>query len=297
MAEVGIAYVLTGPDGSRAVVGNCDAAKNDPDFVGFLDPENGITGLLDTADVRESASDLVQADGGIHGAFYLSRRSGTVQGLILPQSEMPAVNAAIAKLKRATRALRADGVLTWTPSGGVPLMLRYRRQQRVAITGRRPKAFQAALVSADAYNLSASELNQSVAAGGSTGELGIANPITNPITSPLNVAAQQFIVNAGDAPSWPRFRIDGPITNPEIINQTTGERIRLVYVLNAGEWLDVYPERGQVLLGGSGDRYSAYDFSVSSWWQLQPGNNDVRLIAASYSAPAQLTVYWRHAFE
>lgn len=297
MAEVGICYVLTGPDGTRAVVGNCDAAKNDPDFVGFLDPENGITGLLDTADVRESASDLVQADGGLHGPFYLARRSGTVQGLVLPQSEMPAVNAAVTKLKRATRALRADGVMTWTPSGGSQQMLRYRRQQRVAVTGRRPKAFQVALVSADAYNLSTSEQSIVLVPGLAAGELGIPNPIVNPITSALNVTAQQFVVTSGDAPTWPRFRVDGPISNPEILNQTTGQRIRIVLTLAAGEWIDVFPERGAILFGGVTDRYSAYDFAASSWWQLQSGANDVRLIASSYSAPAQLTVYWRHAYE
>jgi hypothetical protein len=298
MSEVGIAYVLTGPDGTRAVVGNCDAAVADPDFVGYLDPANGITGLLDGAEVRETTSDIVGGDGGIHGPFWLGRRPGTVNGVLLPNSDMPAVNLAERKLKRATRALRADGTLTWTPSGeSLQRMLRYRRQQKPGITGRRPKAFQIALVSADPYVLSSSEASLVITPGAAAGELGIANPITNPITSPLNVTAQQFVVNQGDAVTWPRVRIDGPITNPELLNQTSGLRVRIVYTLAAGEWLDVFFERGAILLGGTADRYSALDFSQSTWWQLLAGINDVRLLAAAYSAGAQATIYWRHAWE
>jgi len=299
MAELGIAYVLTGPDGTRAVVGNCDAASSDPDFVGFLDPTNGITGLVDAADVRESAAELVAADGGIHGPFFLGRRPGTIQGLIVPTSDLDptTVNAAIQRLKRATRALRADGLLTWTPTGGSARMLRVRRQQRPSISGRRPKAFQVALVSTDPYALAVNEANIIITPGASAGELGIPNPITDPITSPLNVTAAQSVVNQGDAPTWPRFRIDGPITNPELLNNTTGLTIKLNYTLGSGEYLDVRPERGAILLGGTADRYSALNFAASTWWQLEPGANDVRLLAAAYSGAAQATVFWRHAWE
>lgn len=296
--EIGIAYAFQGPDGTRAVVGNCDAATADPDFVGYLDPENGITGLLDAAETRVDGEDLPGMDGGAFGASWLGRRSGTVQGILLPNSDMPTVNLAERKLKRATRALRSDGVLTWTPSGeSIQRMLRYRRDQKPAVSGRRPKAFQVALVSPDAYVLSAGETSIIITPGLAAAELGIPNPITNPITSPLNVVAQQFVINQGDAPTWPRLRIDGPMVNPTILNNTTGESIVLIYTLAAGEWLDVYPSRGAVIFGGTADRYSAVNFALNTWWQLQPGSNDIRLLPASYSAPAQLTVYWRHAWE
>lgn len=298
MSEIGIAYVITGPDGTRAVVGNCDAAVADPDFVGYLDADSGVTGILDGADVRETASELVGGDGGIHGPFWLGRRPGTINGILLPNSDMPAVNLAERKLKRATRALRADGTLQWTPSGeSLQRMLRFRRQQRPAITGRRPKAFQVALVSDDPYVLSTSEASLVITPGANAGELGIPNPITNPITSALNVTAQQFVVNQGDAPSWPRVRIDGPITNPELLNNTTGLRVRIVYTLAAGEWLDVFFDRGAIMLNGVADRYSALDFSQSTWWQVGSGINDIRLFAAAFAAGAQATIYWRHAWE
>lgn len=296
--ELSIPYIFE-TDGARAVVGNSDEAQDDPDFVGFLDPENGITGILDGADHRVVASDLVEADGSTFGPTWLSGRPGTVQGLILPVAGLDSatVNAALEKLERATRALRLDGWLRWTPSGSsLERQLRFRRTAAPAVTRRRPKAFQFAITSPDAYITSSSEASLVITPGLAAGELGIANPITDPITSDLNVTGQAFVVNQGTAETWPRFQIAGPITNPEILNNTTGERIRLIFDLAVGETLDVMPRNGQILFNGTADRYGAYDFALSSWWQLLPGNNDVRLLASAYSTGAAVTVYWRHAW-
>lgn len=299
MAFVSVPYELIAADGSRAVVGNTDAATADPDFVGYLDAESGITGLLDRAAIRESATDLVEADGASHGPFWLGRRSGTITGLLFVGGLNTAVVAAAeSKLKRATRALRADGVLRWTPpNDSAPRQLRFRVQDGPHITARRPKAFQVTLVSTDVYALSSSEQTTTIDPAGSSGEIGIPDPIRDPISSPLNVAGQQTVSNDGDAPTWPRFRVDGPITNPTILNNTTGQSIVLSFTLATSEWLDIYPQVGRILQGGTADRYSALDFASSSWFQLMPGANDIRLLASAYSAPAQLSVAWRHAFE
>jgi hypothetical protein len=299
MAFLDVLYELIAPDGSRAVIGNTAAAMADPDWIGALNPDSGITGLLDTAGVRESTSDLVERDGATHGPFYLSRRSGTVEGLLLPSSmDLTAIATAESKLKRATRALRADGILRWTPpNDSAPRQIRFRRQDGPRVTGRRPKAFQATLVSTDVYALAADEQNIVITAGGAAAETGIAHPIIDPISTTLNATGQQFVVNEGDAPTWPRFRIDGPITNPQILNNTTGELLAFAYTVDTGEWLDVYPERGRILLNGTADRYSALDFAQSVWFQIQAGSNDVRLLASSFSSPAALTIYWHNAYE
>jgi hypothetical protein len=300
VAILDIPYELIAPDGTRAVVGNSSAAQQDPDWIGMLDPESNIQGLLDTATVRGAAQDLVEADGQSMPPLWLGGRSGTIQGTILPSSlDLAAIELAGSKFKRATRALRADGILRWTPpQDSSPRQLRVRRQDGPRDTGRRPKGFQVTLQSPDPYALSSSESSLTITPGAVAGELGVQNPETDPETSALNVAGQQFVVNAGDAPTWPRFRIDGPIVNPVIVNSTTGQAITLVYNLGGGEWLDVYPERGLVLLGGTAARYSAVLFDQTSWWQLAPGSNDVRLLAFSYTAPpALLTVYWRSAWE
>lgn len=299
MSWAGIVWELIGPDGTRAVVGNCDAATVDPDFIGTLTADSGVQGLTDAASVRESTSDLVERDGATHGPFYASRRSGTIQGLLQPFSLDPiVVSNAESKLKRATRALRADGILRWTPpNDSAPRQIRFRRQDGPRVTGRRPKTFQATLVSTDVYALGSNEQSVVITAGAAASETGIAHPITNPISTTLNATGQQFVVNQGDAPTWPRFKVDGPITNPQILNNSTGELLALAYTVNVGEYLDIYPERGRVLLNGTSDRYSAVDFANSTWFQIQPGSNDVRLLASSFSSPAALTVYFRAAYE
>jgi hypothetical protein len=299
VAFVSLPYELIAADGSRAVVGNSDAASTDPDFVGYLDAESGITGLLDRASVRESSTDLVEADGASHGPFWLSRRAGTVTGLLFVGGlDTTVVAAAESKLKRATRNLRSDGILRWTPPGASsPRQLRVRVQDGPRITARRPKAFQVTLVSADPYALASSESSVVITAGAAAGEIGITNPITNPMSTTLSPTGQDFVINQGDAPTWPRFTITVPITNPQILNNTTGELLALSYTLGPGEFFDVYPQTGRILLGGTSDRYSALDFANSTWWQLQPGQNDVRLLASSFSSPAQVEVRWQDAYE
>lgn len=299
MAFAGITYELIAADGTRVVFGNNATAKADADYIGPINPDGGIQGLLDTAVVRESSTDLVERDGATHGSFWLGRRSGTIQGMFTPDVlDMTTIAAAEAKLKRATRALRSDLILRWTPpNDSSPRQLRCRRQDGPHVTGRRPKQWQVTLVSTDVYALASTEQTVVITAGAAAGEVGIPDPIPDPITTSYNTTGQQYCVNAGDAPTWPRFRIDGPIVNPQLLNNTTGKSVVLNYTLNSGEYLDVYPDRGAILAGGTADRYSALNFAASTWWQLQPGSNDVRLLASSYSSPAALTVYFRNAYE
>lgn len=296
MAEIGIPYTLVGSDGTTVVFND----RTSPNFIGFLDADSGITGLLDVADTRESADDLTEGDGGVHGNFWMSRRSGTLQGWFDVQA-MSTVNANVQKLKRASRALRGDCVLTWTESGSAiqkQLTLRRAGGKSLQITGRRPKTFTLSLVSAEPRILSAVENSQIIVPGGS-GELGITSPIASPLQTTFGAAGNATITNSGDDISWPRFRIDGPITNPTLLNNTTGYRISLAYTLAAGEYLtlDANPRARTILLGGTANRASALIRASSQWWSLSPGSNDVRLLAAAYSSGAQLTTWWRHAFE
>lgn len=295
MAQIGIPYELIGPDGTRAVWND----RSDPDFVGFLDGENGITGL-DGADVRESAEEIVEGDGGIHGAFYMGRRAITIQGMIDPEGvDIATVLAREAKIKRASRALRSDAVLRWTQADRPTCRLLLRRQAKPSITGRRPKQVQLAMVAADwrvfsdAENVLAAAGSGPPDPGGMTFDVGFDLTFTGGGTG----IAQILAVNAGDAPTPPRFRIDGPITSPVIYNATTGQRIVLGVTLAAGEYLTVDVATRQILYNGTGNLYQAFTYGVSEWMELAPGNNDLRILTAAYNPPAGFTVYWRDAWE
>lgn len=141
--EYGVKYTLTGPDGTKAVFND----STDPNYVGVLNPDESSG--LDSPDVREDATDAVEADGGTHGAFYYGRRPVVLSGFIIASS-VTQRNERAAKLQAATNAMREDCTLKWTPTGGQEVELKLRRQQPLRITGPYLKKFQAPLVCASA---------------------------------------------------------------------------------------------------------------------------------------------------
>lgn len=147
--EYGCPYVLEGPDGTRAVFND----DTDEDFVGTLSAESSG---LDSADVREDATDATEEDGGVHGNFYYGRRPVVLQGTIIASGPEDR-NAKVAKLKAASNAMREDATLTWIPVGGpvVGVELKLRRQQPIRITKGYVKDFLVPMVSASASIASA----------------------------------------------------------------------------------------------------------------------------------------------
>lgn len=101
-------------------------------------------------------------------------------------------------------------------------------------------------------------------------------------------------MNDGTFQTSPTFRIDGPVTNPRVENLTTGEVLALAIDLAAGQYLVIDTEARTVLLGGTASRYSSLSAS-SSWWDLEPGRNDVTF-RASTPSEASLSMTWASAW-
>jgi hypothetical protein len=104
-------YTLTSPSGVKAVF-------NDPfdaDYVGMIQEISG----LDSADIRESAEDLVEADGGVHGRFYHGRRPITINGKVFGHATQRERDIRLDKIRRASAALREDALLSWVPADAV----------------------------------------------------------------------------------------------------------------------------------------------------------------------------------
>lgn len=298
--EVGIPYTLIGPDGTRAVIN--DFA--DRDWVGILSGEDGVTGL-ERAGVRENADTLAGADGRIHGPFYDDGLAFTLKGLIPPASAMAPLGESTwitrqAKLLRASRARKSDGRLLWTPSEAPPVFVYFREQQPTRLTGRRPKTFIVAGVCEDPTVFS-QELHTAQTVPGEVIGAGFTSPLSSPLRSELGttVGGSLEAENIGTAEAWPVLTVYGPITNPVITNEETGQSIHLVYTLAAGEYLviDTNPRRRSIRLNDTTNRYRAYSFAQSSWWALQPTTvNTIRLAQAAYDDGASLVVQWRDAW-
>lgn len=101
------------------------------------------------------------------------------------------------------------------------------------------------------------------------------------------------IVNAGNAPSPPRFRIDGPVTDPRIRSDTADKDLLFDLTVDSGDWVDINVQNRSVLLNGTASRYSA--LIEAEWFDLAPGSNTIRFSGSSAGAPT-LTVYSRSAW-
>lgn len=272
--ELGILYELVGPSGARIAFGNSDVARADPDWIGWLDPDSGISGL-DSPDVRESAADRAGGHGGIHYDFLHGRRPIVIAGTIEPTLWTPALEDKILDVTNAMRPA-APALLKWTNTGIVKRRLSLLRQQPPRITGRRPKGFQLAMVDADYRKLADAEANVAATARG--------------------VAAAAN--NVGNELATPRIELSGAFGGPIVLrNLGTGLNLtfKAAFSVAAGQLLvvDLAPPYPTVKFDGA-DVSGQVDFLNTSWWGLVPGSQNVRVDAASGAGTWR--IYWRSAW-
>lgn len=179
--EYGCKFVLTGPDGTRAVFNE----PLDADFVGVLNPEESSG--LDAPEIREDSAERVEGDGAIFGDFFSGKRPIVLGGEISATSKTVR-NERAAKLKRASNAKTGNSTLTWEPAGsGQQVQLTLRRQQPTRIVGGWIKKFMVAMGSADSKIVS-STLHTGNAVGIKTGAFS---------TLPTVGAQEEFNSSAG----------------------------------------------------------------------------------------------------
>lgn len=285
-------FVLASADGFRAVFND----PTDPDYVGVV---TEVTGL-DSPDVRESADDLIQMDGGVHGNFYYGRRPVTISGMVLNPTSASDRNSRMTKLRAASNAMRSDATLTWQvdePTGGTNTQfISVRRQQPLRIGGAWQKDFQLSLVAADPCIYGATLYNLSVTSLGAAAA-GRAYPHGFPTNYGGGAISGQLLVeNRGNACSYPLLTLAGPGTNPVVYNLTTGGVIPINYTLSTGDSMLVDTRNRTIVLNGTTSRYGSLDFLNTVWFGLNPGINDIRIAWASFSGSAGLTVQYRDAW-
>lgn len=69
------------------------------------------------------------------------------------------------------------------------------------------------------------------------------------------------VPNGGTAPYWPVLRIDGPVPNPVITLNETGDWIKYAGTVRAGQWLDIDCANRRVLLNGQVSQAARVTFS------------------------------------
>ena len=267
--ELGARYTLTG-GGVSAVFNDQSSA----DYVGIVREVGG----LDGAEVRESADDIVEGDGGRHGAFYFGRRPITFTVMVLNPASALDRATRLDKLRRVcTAGLRADISLSWIPTWGTTPDVNYvamytpvRLQQPLREQGNWQKTVSISLVSEFAPLFSnALRSSPSIASG-----------------------ASAVLENKGSFPAAPVFRVTGATTAQTVItNTTTGKVLKLVtgYVIPAGQLrvIDVV-NQSMTDTGGVANYNDKIDWSASTWPTLASGNNTFSLTGGG-----SLVVEWR----
>lgn len=109
------------------------------------------------------------------------------------------------------------------------------------------------------------------------------------------------VENLGNTDSYPVLRLYGPATEFRVENITTGMQLKFktTFALLTGQFIEINLEEGTVLMGAdiSNDRYNEIDVATSDWWVLAEGVNQIRAVAATYTAPeAHGEIFWRHTY-
>jgi hypothetical protein len=108
-----------------------------------------------------------------------------------------------------------------------------------------------------------------------------------PATLAYGSGGSAFVVNQGNAPSWPTVRFSGPVTNPAIRNPATGEEVSFEIVLAADEYLDVdFIEKTAIDHTGR----NRIDTKGGDWWSLGTGTTEVAFVADSTDPDALATL-------
>lgn len=122
-----------------------------------------------------------------------------------------------------------------------------------------------------------------------------------PLDYPLDYGAvispsSLIVVNDGDAPTPMTLNFVGPVTNPTLINQTTGDSLGFEITLTADETLVVDTRLGTVTLGTADRLYTrTLTSSPILGFSLLPGDNEMQAIAEDWDIGAGIEIVYRDA--
>lgn len=138
------------------------------------------------------------------------------------------------------------------------------------------------------------DISQSAATALPAGSNGLTFPLTFPLVFGATTSGSITANNAGNFNTGALLRVFGPVTNPKIENLTAGASIELELVVASGDYIEIDTAAHTVLLNGTASRYSSLT-STSTWWDITPGDNEIRFQAAS-TGSAVLSVVWNSAW-
>ena len=121
-------------------------------------------------------------------------------------------------------------------------------------------------------------------------------PVTFPMSFGPTSGGALLCNNKGNYKTMPKFTIKGPVTNPTVTLQSTGEYFTLNTTLSASDQIVIDMAAGTIVLNGTTTRYGVVA-PGSTWFSLKPGANSVRVSSTdSAYVDALFTVNYRSAW-
>lgn len=230
---------------------------------------------------------------GLHAGLDLARTKVYRFDLELIAGDDDALEALLGEMRAAFVVQEVERELVGTLPGQPTkrAMVRCRRR-RIPTTLRRLLRYPTVaveLVATDPRIYAAAESSGST--GFPSGGTGRTYPRTYPRV--YGAAGTGGVVSAENAGSvavpW-QAQITGPWTNPTITHVGLGLTLTINVTLDAGQTLNIDSGERSILLGGTASRYGSL-VQPASWFDLEPGSNEIRFGGAAGSGGAVLS--WR----
>lgn len=111
----------------------------------------------------------------------------------------------------------------------------------------------------------------------------------------LGDVGRMMATNVGSFPTAPKITVSGPVRDATIENVTTGKSIRIKEGLADDESLVLDMDKRSARLNGTQDRRYYVD-DASDWWDLKPGDNDIRFTGSQFEENASVLIEWQSAW-
>jgi Phage tail protein len=272
----------------------------DPVTIGTMllnDPVNGdypircdiLDGWKDTADLSVVITEQGISDGAVWGPrFPAKEKYLNLGGYYLADSRAAAEQV----MDYIVRAIAVNTELTLIRYEPVPKKMTVKLSGKIEFSHTVDNGFrfQCPLVAQDPnkYGLDLSTATGNASTGQSTG--GRSYPKTYPLVYVGTASTGSGVVtinNAGTVASAPLSRIIGPITTGwSLNNNTTGERLSFATSLTSDQVLEIDHKRHTATVSG----LNVVATKQGTWWDLDPGINNIVLSVTEQNPTAQFTI-------
>lgn len=255
---------------------------------------------LDFADVRFQSYDKPGEDGGQPSSLYYGGHSIILRGIF--QGSSAVQYEANRKLLVQSLAIRRSNTgipqpvrCSLTTVGGSSLFFDGYISRKPVFNWDEIKwgRFLVQLYVPSSVLLSGSQQTSSALSVASSG--GTVLPWTLPVTLAASTGGSINVANNGNGTALPIVRLTGLLTNPQVINNTSGLSMKLNYTVPNGSYVDVDMANKVILLNGTSPILST-KADGSDWWELDPGTTLLRLLTDSSADSGNVQLFYYHSY-